>query len=159
LIRLRHPAIVPLLDFSIEDRPPWLATQYIAGSTLDDYLKQKGPLSPETIVQVLRLVLDALSYAHGEGVIHRDLKPANLMIDSTSGIQVRILDFGVAIVDRFDHEGRVTAASAPLVGTLLYMAPEQYEGQLLSNACDIYAVGLMAWEALTGPLFEALPAI
>lgn len=155
LMRLRHPTIVSLLDFSFEDDPSWLATQYVAGSTFETYLKENGPLSAEKVSKILKPLLDGLAYAHDEGVIHRDLKPSNLVIDVTSSIQLRILDFGLAIVDRFDYEGRITAEFASLVGTILYMAPEQLQGRLLSTACDLYAVGLMIWEALIGrSLFE-----
>jgi serine/threonine-protein kinase len=73
------------------------------------------------------------------------------MIDvSQGGARMRILDFGVAIIDEYDHQGRLTASDADPLGTLLYMAPEQLQGQLLTAACDIYAVGLMAWEMLMG---------
>jgi eukaryotic-like serine/threonine-protein kinase len=153
LMRLRHPAIVSLLDFSFEDEPSWLATEYILGSTLRTYLEEKGPLSLGTLLEILKPLLDGLAYAHDQGVIHRDLKPANLVIDVTGDPKLRILDFVLAIVDRYDHEGRETAANAPLYGTLMYMAPEQLEGKLLSSACDLYAVGLVTWEALMGRSF------
>ena len=151
LMRLRHPSIVSLLDFSFEDKPPWLATEYIDGSTLQTYLKEHKPLPLEMVLAILKPILEALDYAHGQGVIHRDLKPANLMIEANgSGVRMRMLDFGIAIVDEFDHGDRLTAAGADPLGTLLYMAPEQLKGQRLTSACDLYAVGLMAWEMLMG---------
>jgi len=115
------------------------------------------------VVEILRPILEALDYAHSQGVVHRDLKPANLIIDSEErGLSVRILDFGVALVDRFDHSGRLTAEGAVPVGTVLYMAPEQLRGDLLGPACDLYALGLIAWEMLMGhPPFQAkgVPAL
>jgi serine/threonine-protein kinase len=151
LMRLRHPSIVALLDFSLEDKPRWLATEYVDGSTLRAYLREHKPVPLEKALAILKPILDALDYAHGEGVIHRDLKPSNLMIEEDgSSVRMRILDFGIAIVDQFDHEGRFTANDADPLGTLLYMAPEQLRGELLSSACDLYAVGLMAWEMLMG---------
>ena len=104
----------------------------------------------EQAVEILKLVLEALDYAHREKVIHRDLKPANLMIEVNSTVRMRILDFGIALIDEFDHTGRLTAGGADPLGTLLYMAPEQLQGQLLTSACDLYAVGLIAWEMLMG---------
>lgn len=115
-MRLQHPAIVSLLDFSFEDKPPWLATEYIGGRTLQTYLKENPRLSLKTVSEILKTLLDALAYAHDQKVIHRDLKPANAMIDVTSGVQVKILDFGLAIIDRFDHEGNETAEDAPVAG-------------------------------------------
>jgi serine/threonine protein kinase len=151
LLRLRHPAIAALLDFSLEDDPPWLASEYISGSTLDEYIKKHAPLRVDTTLAILKILLGAVDYAHGETVIHRDLKPANLIIDEAeSAVRVHILDFGIAIVDQYDHEGRTTARGADLVGTVLYMAPEQLQAHLLTPACDLYAIGLMAWELLTG---------
>jgi serine/threonine protein kinase len=150
LMRLRHPAIVSLLDFSFEDTPPWLATEYISGHTLQTHLRENPQLSLEAVIEILKALLDALAYSHDQNVIHRDLKPANLMVDLTSGVQLRILDFGLAIIDNFDHEGNPTARDADVAGTLTYMAPEQLEGQRLSTACDLYAAGLMGWEMLMG---------
>lgn len=151
LMRLRHPAIVALLDFSLEDTPPWLATEYIDGPTLRAYLKDRPPLTVEASLPILRQMLVTLDYAHGEGVIHRDLKPSNLMVEEIQGDpRVRFLDFGIAIIDEYDHEGRMTAQGSDPLGTLLYMAPEQLQGKLLTPACDIYAIGLIVWEMLTG---------
>lgn len=151
LMRLRHPSIVSLVDFSLVDKPPWLATEYIDGTTLQMYLKEHSPVPMALAVEIVRRILEALDYAHGEKIIHRDLKPANLMIDMEHGVRIRMLDFGIAIVDEFDHAGRQTAeGSKNLMGTLLYMAPEQFKGQLLTNACDLYAIGFITWEMLMG---------
>src|SRR5579862_4696424 len=124
LIRLRHPSIVSLLDFSLEDKPPWLATEYVDGPTLQTYLREHKALPLEAVLAMLRQILEALDYAHRERVIHRDLKPANLMIDTGQG-RLRILDFGLAIIDEYDDQGQLTAQGADPLGTLLYMAPEQ----------------------------------
>ena len=163
LLRLRHPSIISLLDFSGDETPPWLATEYAEGLTLENYLKQHGALDARTVVQILKPVLEALDYAHSQKVVHRDLKPANLIVDAQqNGLKVRILDFGVALVDQFDHSGRLTAEGSIPVGTVLYMAPEQLQGDLLTPACDLYGVGLIAWEMLMGqPAFQAkgVPAL
>jgi serine/threonine protein kinase len=151
LLRLRHPAIVALLDFSLEDHPPWLVSEYLDGVTLHAYIKAHGPLTASTVRRLLTRLLDALDYAHREGVIHRDLKPSNLIVlDAGNTVDIRVLDFGIAIIDEYDHEGHETAMGTDPLGTLLYMAPEQLQGLKLTPACDIYALGLIAWEMVMG---------
>ena len=151
LMRLRHESIVGLLDFSLEDSPPWLAMQYAAGESLCSYLKGRGALPPRETAWILHAIFGALEHAHASSVIHRDLKPPNIMVEESSPYPlVRVLDFGIAIVDRFDHEGRLTAQGADITGTLRYMAPEQFTGAMLTPACDIYAAGLIGWEMLMG---------
>jgi len=158
LLRLRHPAIIALLDFSLGETPPWIATEFATGVTLSAYLKERGTVPPADALKLLRTMLEGLEHAHTQGVIHRDLKPANLMVDEVEGQpRLRILDFGIAIVDRLDHEGRLTARGVDNpVGTMLYMAPEQLQSKLLTPACDVYATGLIAWEMLMGkPPFQS----
>ena len=151
LLRLRHPAIIALLDFSLDDNPSWIATEFAPGTTLAAYLKDHGVLSPAITVRLLRILLEGLEHAHSQGVIHRDLKPANLIVDEMEQqLELRILDFGIAIVDKLDHEDNLTAESATPVGTVLYMAPEQLTSKLLTPACDIHATGLIAWQMLAG---------
>src|SRR5262249_36455104 len=115
LLRLRHPSIAALLDFSLEDDPPWLASEYVRGCTFDEYLREHAPLPPDAALAILKLLLAAVEYAHGEAVIHRDLKPGNLIMDDAEGApRLHVLDFGIAIVDQYDHEGRITALGADL---------------------------------------------
>jgi serine/threonine-protein kinase len=95
---------------------------------------------------------DALGYAHPQGVIHRDLKPENIMVDtSVQPPAARVPDFGTAIVDHVDHGGRLTARDALPMGTVRCMAPEQFRGELLTPACDVYALGPIAWENAEWP--------
>jgi serine/threonine protein kinase len=151
LMRLRHPAIVALIDFSMQDSPPWLMTEFAPGQTLRKFLKERGALERDTVLGLLKTLFDALGYAHSQGVIHRDLKPENIIVDpSLQPPTIRVLDFGIAIVDRIDHGGRLTAKDALPMGTVRYMAPEQFRGELLTPACDVYALGLIAWEMLSG---------
>jgi eukaryotic-like serine/threonine-protein kinase len=151
LMRLRHPAIVALIDFSLQDSPPWLMTEFAPGHTLRQFLKASSPLDHGATLPILRTLFEALEYAHSQNVIHRDLKPENIMVDdSLHPPAVRVLDFGIAIVDRVDHGGRITARDALPMGTVRYMAPEQFRGELLTPACDVYALGLIAWEMLSG---------
>ena len=151
LMRLRHPAIVALIDFSMQDSPPWLMTEFAPGQTLRQFMKERGALDHNTALGLLRTLFYVLQYAHSQGVIHRDLKPENIMVDpSVQPAAVRVLDFGIAIVDRVDHGGVITALNAVPMGTVRYMAPEQFRSELLTPACDVYALGLIAWEMLSG---------
>ena len=83
MLRLRNPAIVTLLDFSLEDDPPWLASEYARGSTLYDYLKERGSLPVEKLLAILKVLLGALDYAHGETVIHRAVLETRLLSGKT----------------------------------------------------------------------------
>lgn len=158
LMRLRHPSIVGLLDFSTEETPQWLAMECATGSTLRVWLKEHGSVPSRPVADILRPVLEGLSYAHSQQVIHRDLKPENIMIDDRKNdFRVRILDFGIAIVDLLDQDGNPTAECAIPAGTFTYMAPEQVRSERLGPPCDIYAIGLIAWEMLVGRLpFEPI---
>lgn len=151
LLRLRHPSIVALLDFSASERPPWLVMEYATGSILSEYLRVHGPLDTKTVIEFLKPLMEGLECAHSQKVIHRDLKPSNLVVERGRP-GVRILDFGIALVDNFDQDGVETAFGGVPAGTLLYMAPEQLNSELLSPACDVYAAGLIACEMLMGRL-------
>jgi serine/threonine protein kinase len=160
LLRLRHPSIIGLLDFSLDQTPPWMVTEYASGPTLEEYLKTHGALPEQEVIEILGSLLDALAYAHAQGVTHRDLKPANLILELEDGRpRARVLDFGIALVDDFDFLDNATAQGSAPLGTLLYMSPEQIRGEFLTPACDTYAAGLIAWEMLTGkPAFVARTA-
>ncbi|HVN19104.1 MAG TPA: serine/threonine-protein kinase [Dongiaceae bacterium] len=159
LLRLRHPTIVSLIDFSSVDKPPWLAMEFVAGIGLKRYMTERAALPMNTVIKIVREVLQGLEYAHSQQIIHRDLKPTNLILQlEQRDFRVRILDFGLAIVDSQDHEGNFTAFGATVAGTLAYMAPEQLESKLLTAACDIYSLGVIAWEMLAGrPAFSNEP--
>jgi serine/threonine protein kinase len=151
LMRLKHPAIVSLLDFSSEESMPWLATEYVEGGTIQDYLKENGAMNWVATAKALVVALQAVAYAHDHGVVHRDLKPGNIILGSApDGSGLRLLDFGLALLDKYDYSNHPTGIFCPLVGTLMYMAPEQMEGSLLTPACDVYAMGLIGLEMLSG---------
>ena len=162
LLRLRHESIVSLLDFCLEDEPPWLVTEMVKGVTLLDYLSIRSRLDLMVVQKILACVLRGLEHAHAQGIVHRDLKPANVIVDVDRGcISATILDFGISLLDEFDFEGHCTALGS-VAGTVAYMAPEQLRGEHLSSACDMYAFGLIATEMLDGhSVFEGqtLPQI
>lgn len=149
-----HPNIVPV--FSIEDREGLLAFAmgYVEGESLADIVKRAGPLSVRETVRMLQDVGYALAYAHGRGVVHRDIKPDNIMIERATG-RALVMDFGISRT----ISNASAAAAAPgltrvgeVVGSPEFMSPEQASGDVVDGRSDLYALGLVAWFALTGEL-------
>jgi serine/threonine protein kinase len=155
--RLEHPNTVRLLDYGgLEEEMPFLVWELLRGQTLAERLEQRGPMAPLAVARLARQVLSSLEEAHSLGIIHRDIKPSNLMLCDFEGEKdfVKVLDFGVAkdvitgLTDLTD-EGEV-------VGTPRYMSPEQVLGKGIVPGTDLYALGLVMAEALTGsPMVEA----
>src|SRR5690349_504743 len=143
LARLRHPHIVRVLDFGIENETPYLVLDYVPGGTLRTRHPKGSRLSLEQITNYVLQIAPALDYAHQQQVIHRDLKPENLLV-SASG-EVLLSDFGIAVVQRT----RSSLSTQPPAGTPLYMAPEQIQGHPCA-ASDQYALGVLVYEWLAG---------
>ena len=144
-LKLSHPNIVAVRAFEEENGNPFLVMDYIDGQTLDDYLAEKGKLTEDETVKLLKPVAAALDYAHAQGVVHRDVKPGNVMIrkDGTPFV----LDFGIA---REIQETMTRVTGKLSSGTLLYMSPEQLRGTIPTPAQDVYSFAAMAYECLTG---------
>ncbi len=144
-MKLTHPNIVTLRAFEENNGTPFLVMDYIDGQTLDDYLAEKGKLTEEETLRVLRPIAVALDYAHTKGVVHRDVKPGNVMIakDGTP----YILDFGIA---REIQETMTRVTGKLSSGTLMYMSPEQNNGAEPTPAQDVYSFAAMAYECLAG---------
>ena len=144
-LKLSHPNIATVRAFEEESGSPFLVMDYIDGQTLDDYLAEKGKLTEEDTVKLLKPVAAALDYAHTQGVVHRDVKPGNVMIrkDGTPFV----LDFGIA---REIQETMTRVTGKLSSGTLLYMSPEQLNGDAPKSAQDIYSFAAMAYECLKG---------
>ena len=144
-MKLVHPNIVQIRAFEENNGNPFLVMDYIDGQTLDDYLAEKGKLSEDEVTRILKPIAAALDYAHGEGVIHRDVKPANVMIRKDG--YPFILDFGIA---REIQETMTRVTGKLSSGTLLYMSPEQLNGDPPKKEQDIYSFAAMAYECLKG---------
>ncbi len=142
---LKHPAIVPVLDHGSQGEFRYIAMEHIQGSTLRQSLK-RGPLQPRDAVKIVRNILSALDHAHDAGVIHRDVKPENVLLDAQGG--ALLSDFGIAHVS-----GHTLTATGASMGTPHYMAPEQLNNpETADRRIDIYAVGILLYELLTGEI-------
>jgi serine/threonine protein kinase len=143
---LHHPAIQQGLGSGQFNRVPYLVTAFIEGKSMRDVVTEKAPMSQNEAARLIHKVADGIAYCHENNVIHRDLKPDNILI--TQDGQPIIVDFGLALTK---DARRVTYANlTPSAGTPDYMAPEQIEGQRGDQRTDLYAVGTMLYELLTG---------
>src|SRR5919106_1124370 len=143
--RLRHPHCLRALALDRDDRHVYVAYPYVHGHTLRELLRG-GRLDDATAVEAGAQVLEALAHAHAKGVVHRDVKPANVILEEGETVSVRLLDFGLA---RIDHADTLTAVG-DVPGTLGYIAPERLAGAEATGAADVWAVGVLLWEALAG---------
>jgi len=151
--RLQHPNLISVLDVGeTDDGQPVIVLELAKGPSLADMLKR--PLEPARITHLLRQLLSGLDHAHAAALIHRDLKPANIMVEtSESGEEIpRIVDFGIAVLRDPDETvagGKLTT-TGQVLGTPLYMAPEQAKGDAIDHRIDLFALGVIVYEMLSG---------
>ena len=144
--RLEHPGIVPIYASGIDNGIPWMSMRLFAGGNLGARLEMGRP-EPRDGVRMLRRIADALDYAHARGVVHRDIKPTNILLDGSDGIYIG--DFGLAQMLEGDRRATQTGT---LVGTPHYIAPERALGEPTDHRCDIYSLGIIAYEIFVGRL-------
>jgi tetratricopeptide (TPR) repeat protein len=142
--KLEHSHIVPVYDFSEHKDMAYLVMRYVEGETLKVHLTGE-PLAPERTLEILKSVAKALAYAHEQGVLHRDIKPSNVMLTPEGGIF--LTDFGLA---RMAQSGESTLSQDMMIGTPQYMSPEQAKGEEVDERTDIYSLGVVLFEMLTG---------
>src|SRR5215211_3377458 len=142
--RLNHPGIVSVFDSGDGDEP-YIVMQFIEGRTLADFLASGKKLEPMDAAKIAEDIAEALAAAHAHGVIHRDIKPANVMV--TREGQVAVMDFGIARLIAGPETAPQTSA---VLGTASYLSPEQAQGQPVDARTDIYSLGVVLYEMLTG---------
>jgi serine/threonine protein kinase len=147
-LELNHPFILKFIPVQGQKSRPYIVTEYLSGCTLAHLLQATRPLPEKDALKIASLLCDALQHMHDHGVIHRDLKPQNVMICRDRSI--RIMDFGIARDDRLRRITRV--GNTPTMGTPDYMAPEQVRGKRADQHTDIYNLGALLYEMLTGAI-------
>jgi serine/threonine protein kinase len=150
--QLRHPNIVGLLDFGFDSaNQPYMVMELLSGPSLREEIDLEAPMSPARVAAILGPVGAALQLAHDRGITHRDLKPANIVAHRyESGERVyKVIDFGLAAMKATNDQARLTDPQF-FLGTLAYAAPEQMRGEEVTPATDVYALGVIAYEMLTG---------
>jgi len=145
---LDHPAILKGLGSGLYNRIPYLVTAYLDGKSLRDIISDGAPLPADVVVPMVKKIADGMAYCHANGIVHRDLKPENIIVSADG--QPVVMDFGLALTKKA-HRVTYSNLSATM-GTPDYMAPEQIEGQRGDQRTDVYAVGTMLFEMLSGQL-------
>src|SRR5262245_11082260 len=141
---LRHPRCQRIYALARDSGHVYIAYEYVPGRTLREALNT-GEIGDHSAVEVAAQLLEALAHAHGRGIVHRDVKPSNVLLAETgAAIDVRLLDFGLAQMAEFD----TLTARGDVPGTLAYVSPERLHGREATEAADVWAVGVMLWEAL-----------
>lgn len=143
--RLNHPNIVGIYDSGADGETQFIVMEFIEGRTLADFMSAGGRFTPTHAVEVAEKICDALAYAHVAGVIHRDIKPANVMV--TRKGEVKVMDFGIARIVAGPQTAPQTSA---VLGTAAYISPEQAQGLGVDGRSDIYSLGAVLYEMLTG---------
>jgi eukaryotic-like serine/threonine-protein kinase len=144
--RLAHPNVVRVFDVGEDDGRPFIAMEYVEGETLAELVARRAPLPAAEAARLGRQMCAGLAAAHAAGLVHRDVKPQNLLL-RTDGV-LKLGDFGIAA----GHEGTRLTLAGTVLGTAGYLAPEQARGEQVTAAADIYAVGAVLYELLTGEL-------
>ena len=152
--RLRHDRCLRAFAFARDDGHVFIAYEYVPGRTLREVMRA-GELNDRAAVEAAAQILDGLAYAHAQGIIHRDVKPANVLVADGPELAVHLMDFGLAVM----HEEETLTAAGDVPGTLAYIPPERLRGEAATPAADVWAVGVLLWEALAGwhPFWTASP--
>ena len=144
---ISHPNVIQVFDYGREDRTAYIVMQYVPGSSLKEYIRAEGPLPADQTVDFTRQILAGLAAIHAARIIHRDIKPQNVLMGDNQ--QLKLTDFGIA---RVEAGASGLTESGTAIGTAAYMAPEQAVGGSVTPATDLYSVGVMMYEMLTGRL-------
>ncbi|WP_163970709.1 Stk1 family PASTA domain-containing Ser/Thr kinase [Oceanobacillus halotolerans] len=143
---LSHPNIVNIYDVGEEDNILFMVMEYIDGMTLKEYIQQYGPLEVSEALDIMKQITSAIAHAHANDIVHRDIKPQNILIDSDG--QVKVTDFGIAMA----LSATALTQTNSVLGSVHYLSPEQARGGMATKKSDIYSLGIVLFELLTGRL-------
>ncbi len=150
---LQHPNVVQVYDRGEWNDTYYIAMEYLEGTPLNEVIRQEGPIPADRAIEITLQILTAARFAHKRGVIHRDIKPHNVIIDSED--RVKVTDFGIARAGASD-----VTETGSIVGTAKYLSPEQAQGQTVGGQSDLYSIGIVLYELLTGQVpFDADSAV
>src|SRR5439155_2573224 len=150
---LQHQHVVSVYDRGEYDGTYWIAMEYLEGRSLKRLIQDEGPLAPERAIELAIQILRAARFAHRRGIIHRDLKPHNVIVDADG--RAKVTDFGIARAGASDM-----TQTGSIMGTAQYLSPEQAQGHAVSAQSDIYSIGIILYEMLTGRVpFEGESAV
>jgi len=147
LAKLGHPNIVTVFGSGVADGLCYIVMEYIEGTTLREAMTARS-VDPVAALRIVPQICDALAYAHDNGIVHRDIKPENILLGL--GGKVKVVDFGLAKLSDDDHAQSMLTATGARLGTLRYMAPEQLDGTAVDHRADVYSLGVVFYEMLTG---------
>ncbi|MFI5010438.1 MAG: protein kinase, partial [Solirubrobacterales bacterium] len=140
---LSHPNVVAIFDRGEWDGTYYIAMEYLPGRSLKAIVREGGPMDPASAIEIVIQILRAAKFAHRRGIIHRDLKPHNVILDEEG--RAKVTDFGIARAGASDM-----TLTGSIMGTAQYLSPEQAQGKTVSETSDLYAVGIVLYELLTG---------
>ena len=143
--RLSHPQIVTVYDVGEDHDTIYIAMEYLKGEPLNEVMK-KGDISHDQCIDIVRQVAQALDYAHKEGIVHRDIKPSNIIL--TPDQKVKLTDFGIARIE--DSTAGYQTQAGEILGTPIYMSPEQVTGKKADGRSDLYSLGVLFYEMIVG---------
>ncbi len=143
---LNHPNVVNIVDVGEEEQIYFIVMEYVKGKTLKQIIREKGPLSPDRAVEIMKQISSAIAHAHEHHIVHRDIKPHNILIDENG--DAKVTDFGIALA----ATSATITHTHSVLGSVHYFSPEQARGGIANNKSDIYSLGVVLYEMVTGRL-------
>ena len=146
--KVSHENIVNMLDVGIDGDMRYIVMEYVDGQTLKEMIRQRGTIHPDTAIRMAIRILAAVDHAHRNGIVHRDIKPQNIMVDNQG--RVKVADFGIARLKAAQTTATEEGSNGSVLGSVHYFSPEQARGEVADEKSDLYSVGVVMYEMLTG---------